>query len=143
MIYSENILICIAIPLLVILPFVSGSVRRFCIALMSGMFMCLLGAYLNSFFGLILDMNETEIARYVAPNVEEIMRLLPILVYMLLLVPENVDLLSFATGVGAGFATFENCCYITLNDELLVRFVLIRGLAVGVMHVTCGIIIGM
>ena len=42
--------------------------------------------------------------------------------------------LSAAIGIGAGFATFENCCYILSSGEEILSYVLIRGLAVGVMH---------
>lgn len=142
MIYSENILICIVIPLLIMLPFIAVKARRLFIALILGMVMSLVGAYLNSFFGVLYGMDMTGIACYIAPVVEELMKMLPIIVYMLLLSPEDSDLLGFAVAVGTGFATFENCCYITQNGAQLIRFVLIRGLAVGVMHVECGLIIG-
>jgi len=142
MIYSENILICIAIPLIVMLPFIQVKARRLFVALILGMAMCLLGAYLNSFFGAIYGMDMIGTARYIAPVVEELMKMLPIMVYMLLLSPKDSDLLGFAVAVGTGFATFENCCYITQNGAQLIRFVLVRGLAVGVMHVECGLVLG-
>ncbi len=142
MIYSENILICMVLPILVMLPFVHVRARRLFIALILGMTMSLCGAYLNSFFGNYYGMDMTEVAKYIAPIVEELMKMLPIMVYMLLLLPKDGDLLGFAVAVGTGFATFENCCYITQNGAELMRFVLIRGLAVGVMHVECGLILG-
>ena len=40
-----------------------------------------------------------------------------------------------AAAIGAGFATFENCCYILTAGAESLTYILIRGLAVGVMHI--------
>lgn len=143
MIYSENILICMIVPLLVMLPFLPVKSRRLFIGLILGMAMCLFGAYLNGFFGEYLEMNADEIAKYIAPIVEELMKMLPIMIYLLLLQPTISDLFAFSVVIGAGFATFENCCYIVFNGAQLFSFILIRGLAVGIMHVACGLALGM
>lgn len=142
MIYSENILICIAVPLLVVLPFMQSRTRKSIIALLVGMVMCLLGAYLNGYFAAMLQYDGENTAKYIAPIVEEIMKMIPILVGALLINMRSEDIPGFAATVGAGFATYENCCYITQNGAQLISFVLIRGLAVGVMHVLCGLTIG-
>lgn len=142
MIFSENILICIAVPLVVTLPFFRGRTRRCFIGLLLGMVMCLFGAYLNSFFAEILGYNQVDTAKYISPVVEEIMKMVPIILCALLMQARGNDIMNFAIAVGAGFATFENCCYITENGAQLVSFILIRGLAVGVMHVLCGIVYG-
>lgn len=142
MIYSENILICIALPLVVSLPFMRGRIRKYLIGLLLGMVMCQLGAYLNSFFAEILEYDQVETAKYISPVVEEIMRMTPIILFALLTKAKGKEIMNFAIAVGAGFATFENCCYISENGAELVSFILIRGLAVGVMHVLCGIVFG-
>lgn len=142
MIYSENILICIAVPLFVMMLFVPRKSRRLFMGLIIGMVGSLLGAYLNGFFGNVYHMDAMRTARYIAPIVEESMKLVPILLYMLLLNPKEQEMIGFSVAVGAGFATFENCCYITQNGYELISFILIRGLAVGIMHVVCGLVIG-
>ena len=142
MIYYENILLCISLPLLVLLPFASKVARRFVLGFLIGMAMCLVGAYINSFFVYILNYSVMEGARFVSPLVEEGMKLLPIFLFSLLYQPEDRRLIAYAAVVGAGFATFENCCYITENGAELLRFVLFRGLAVGVMHVSSGLLLG-
>ena len=40
-----------------------------------------------------------------------------------------------AVAIGAGFATFENCCYILTAGAESLPYILIRGMAVGVMHI--------
>lgn len=142
MIYSENILICIAVPLLVMLLFLRGKTRQHFMAFLLGMVMCFLSAYLNGFFANLFAYDEMATARYIAPIVEEIMKMLPIILSVLLVDTTGKECIGFAIAVGAGFATFENCCYITQNGAQLIRFILVRGLAVGIMHVLCGLIIG-
>ena len=135
MIYAENILLCIAVPLLVALLFVRGDVRRFAGAFLLGMGVCLVSAYISGYLNLVTGMGENDTAIFVAPVVEELMKLLPLLLFLLLLDPEERSLTMLAVAIGAGFATLENCCYIlTYGAENLV-YVLIRGVAVGVMHV--------
>lgn len=142
MIYSENILICIAVPLVVVLPFVQGHTRKSYIGLLLGMVMCLFAAYLNSFFAQCYDFDQINTAKYVSPIVEEIMKMIPVMIFALLVDHKKRDIKGFAVAVGAGFATFENCCYITVNGAKLISFILIRGLSVGIMHVLCGLVIG-
>lgn len=135
MIYAENILICIAIPLIVSLFFIHGNVRRYMGAFLTGMIMCLLSAYISSFLGGAFDVADNEMAVFLSPMVEELMKLLPLMLAMLLLGVEDTALTTLAVATGAGFATYENCCYILTSGAENLGYVLIRGLAVGVMHI--------
>ncbi len=65
------------------------------------------------------------------------MKLLPLLVYLFVYRPGEMTLTTFAISLGAGFATFENCCYLLATGSESLAFTLIRGLAVGVMHIVC------
>ncbi len=65
------------------------------------------------------------------------MKLLPLLFYMAVFSPQEMTLLTFAITLGAGFATFENCCYLLATGSESLTFTLVRGLAVGVMHIAC------
>ena len=67
MIYAENILLCIAVPLLVSLLFVRGEVRRYLAAFLLGMLVCLLAAYISGFLNLITGTDENETAIFVSP----------------------------------------------------------------------------
>lgn len=135
MIYSENILICIAIPLMITLLFIRGNARRFVLAFLLGMGICLISAYINGFINSISGYTPENMAVYISPLVEETLKFFPVLFYMFVFVPSDRYLLVTSVAIGAGFATFENCCYLfTVGAEKL-SFVLIRGLAVGTMHV--------
>ena len=50
MTYIENIFLCLALPMLLSLLFISGSPRRFTLFVVLGMATCLLSAYVSSFF---------------------------------------------------------------------------------------------
>ena len=50
MIYIENIFVCLAIPLMLCMLFIGGRTRTFMLCMTAGMSVCLLSAYVNSFF---------------------------------------------------------------------------------------------
>ena len=135
MIYAENILLCIAVPLLLSMIFVPVTARHYVAAFVTGMLACLLAAYLTGFLRLLVDWTETDVRIFLSPVVEELIKLLPLLILLLLLDPGDDILLLLAVALGAGFATFENCCSLLSSGAVSLHFVLIRGLAVGVMHI--------
>lgn len=135
MIYAENILLCIAVPLLISLLFIRGDARRYVSAFLLGMGVCLIAAYVSSFLGLVAGMDENDTSVFLSPVVEELMKLLPLLFFLVLFSPEDRQLSMLAVAIGAGFATFENCCYILTAGAGSLPYILVRGLAVGVMHI--------
>ena len=143
MIYAENILICIAIPMLISLFFLRGTSRRFLMSFVMGMLACLLSAYISGFLNLASGMGPEDTAIFISPIVEEILKILPLLFALYLFQPEDGSLSTIALGTAAGFATFENCCYILSSGVDRLSYVLIRGMAVGVMHIVSVIAISM
>lgn len=139
MIYAENILICIVVPILISLFFIHGSARRFAASFLVGMAVCLLAAYISGFINVVGDMGSENTAIFISPIVEETMKFLPILFFLFMFMPKDKTLLIVAIGICAGFATFENCCYILSSGAESLPYILIRGMAVGVMHVVSGI----
>ena len=141
MIYSENILICIAIPLLIAILFIGASTRRFLLNFVMGMVVCLLSAYVSGFINYMTGIGSEDMAVFYSPLIEEILKLLPLLFYLFVFEPELDKLFTAALGLGLGFATFENCCYILSSGASDVTYILIRGMAVGVMHLVCAIVL--
>lgn len=134
MIYAENVLICIAVPLVISLLFTKRSTRRFIVSFMTGMIVCLLSAYISGYLAVSTAYSTEEASIFLSPIVEEIMKFLPVLFCFFVFEPSPEDLKPTAVGVGAGFATFENCCFILSSGASHLGYVMIRGLAVGVMH---------
>lgn len=135
MIYAENILLCIAAPLLLSLLFVREQARQYVLVFMTGMVACLLAAYVTGFLRLLIRWKESEVRIFISPVVEELIKLLPLLIVLLLSDPKDDTLLLLAVALGTGFATFENCCSLLTSGTISLSFVAIRGLAVGVMHI--------
>ncbi len=138
MTYIENVFVCIAAPLLVAMLCIDNRHRSafaFCFA---GMFMCLLSAYLNTFFSNYYGADLMNATTQIAPVVEEIMKLLPLLFFMVVFEPKSGEFPLAAVLIAASFATFENICYLTENGAGQIVFLLIRGFGTGAMHVVCG-----
>ena len=135
MIYSENVLVCMAVPLLLTLAFVKTNTRQFVLNFLLGMAACLLGAYVSGFVDAASGMGVEDTAIFISPVSEEIMKFLPLLFYFLMLDPEDDRLFHAAIGIGAGFASFENVCSMISSGTESLSFLLIRGMAVGVMHI--------
>ena len=135
MIYAENILICVAVPFLISLLFVRGPVRRFTAFFLLGMAVCLLAAYIDGYIAAVGDLGENDTAVFISPMIEELMKFLPLLLYLYVFRPEGEQLSLAAVGIGVGFALFENSCYILTSGAGSLPYILIRGMAVGVMHI--------
>ena len=63
------------------------------------------------------------------------MKFLPLFFYFYMFEPDDDSIFLAAVGIGAGFASFENVCYMVSSGAGSLSFLLIRGLAVGVMHI--------
>jgi len=87
-----------------------------------------------------LSVDDTAI--FITPICEECMKLMPLLFYFLVFCPKDNSLLASAVAVGVGFATFENCCYLLSGETENLSYILIRGFAVGVMHIMCAVGVG-
>lgn len=142
MTYIENIFVCLAVPLLLSLFFTRGGARKFAVFLVLGMLMCLLSAYISSFFMGYLGVDTVVTAIEITPVCEEAMKLLPVLFYLLIFEPTPRALPAVAIAVSVGFATFENVCYLAENGAEDLSFLLVRGFSAGALHVLCGIVCG-
>ena len=142
MTYIENVFACIAAPLLVAALCAGKKHAHLFIFALAGMLSCLLSAYVNTFFAALLDASALGATAEIAPVVEEVMKLMPLLFYLLVFEPEGDRIRSAILATAAGFATFENVCYLLENGAEDLGFLLIRGFGTGAMHVMCGVIVG-
>ena len=138
MTYIENVLVCIAAPLFITMLCVGRKYRAAFVFCFAGMLVCLLSAYLNTFFTIIYQADTMNAATQIAPVVEELMKLLPLLFFLIVFEPDLQRFRLAAMLVAASFATFENICYLAENGAGHMLFLLIRGFGTGAMHVVCG-----
>jgi len=140
--YIENVFVCMAAPLLVGM-FVAG--RRYYFDfwfILAGMAACLLSAYVNSFFTGFYHADVISAASEITPVVEEIIKLFPLLFYLLVFEPEQKKARIAIIIIDASFATFENICWMTENGAARLDYLLLRGFSTGAMHVVCGTLVG-
>ena len=77
MTYIENIFLCLAIPMILSLFFIKGRSRSYTLFVTIGMGICLLSAYVNSFFMWLYGVDGTVAAIEITPVCEELLKLLP------------------------------------------------------------------
>lgn len=139
--YIENIYICLAAPLLLATLCLNGSAKRSLVFLISGMTACLLSAYVSAFAAEATGTDLLTASHAIAPVVEELIKFLPVLFYLLVFEPEKRRAVSAAMLVAVGFATFENVCFLTDYGTADLLRLLLRGFGTGAMHVVCGIVV--
>ena len=142
MTYIENIFVCLALPLILSLLFTRGRARSFPLFVVAGMSVCLLSAYVSSFFMGYCGADARVAVIEITPVCEEILKLLPLLFYLLIFEPKPRELPGAALAIAVGFATFENVCYLTENGAENFTLLLIRGISAGAIHILCGILTG-
>ena len=85
MTYIENVFLCIASPLLIAALCMGKRQRKFFLFCFAGMGACLLSAYINTFFAALYKADIFVATTEIAPVVEEMMKVLPLLFYLLIL----------------------------------------------------------
>ena len=138
--YIEYVFFCLAAPLALAVVCSRGKSRQLMFFL-GGMTTCLLSSYISTFFAAVKGMDRLTASLTISPAVEEIMKLFPVLFYLLVFEPEKEDLSDSVLVLAAGFATFENVCYLMQNGASSLLHLLIRGFGTGAMHVICGALV--
>ena len=139
--YIENIYTCLAAPVVITMLCIHRRERKLLLFFIAGMTMCLLSSYISTFLAMVYGADMLTASIAITPMVEEMMKMLPVLFFLVVFEPGKTDVASGVLMVAVGFATFENVCYLTQNGGGNLVFLMIRGFGTGAMHVTCGAII--
>ena len=142
MTYIENVFVCVAAPLLVAALCMGKKYLHFFLFAFAGMGACLAAAYVNTFFAALYGATVFNATAEIAPVAEEAVKLLPLLFYLLVFEPEPEQIRPAILTIAAGFAAFENICYLIQHGAEHLGFLLIRGFGTGAMHIVCGAIVG-
>ena len=133
----ENIYICLASPIVVSILCLRREWRKSMIFILAGMTGYLLAAYVTSFFAGLIGCDTTTTSHAIAPAVEEVIKFLPIVFYLLVFEPRRRDCSNALLLVAVGFATFENVVFMTYYGASDLIDVLVRGFGTGAMHELC------
>lgn len=142
MTYIENIFVCVAAPLVITALCMGKKYLSFFVFILEGMGVCLLSAYVNTFVAALYQTTAFHATVEIAPVVEEVMKLLPLMFYLFVFEPKPDEIKNAVLTLAAGFVTFENICYLIEGGAENLDYLLIRGLGAGAMHIVCGAIIG-
>ena len=116
-----------ASPLLIAAMCMGKRQRKFFLFCFAGMGACLLSAYINTFFVALYKADTFAATTEIAPVVEEVMKLLPLLFYLLIFEPKAEQIKNAAVITALSFATFENVCYLIQNGAGHFSFIFFRG----------------
>ena len=105
MTYIENVFLCMASPLLIAAMCMGKRQRKFFLFCFAGMGACLLSAYINTFFVALYKADTFAATTEIAPVVEEVMKLLPLLFYLLIFEPKAEQIKNAAVITALSFAT--------------------------------------
>ena len=141
MTYIDHIYACMVAPVLVGMLCAGRRLRPNFFFVLSGMTACLLSAYINSFFAGVYGADVITATAEITPVVEEIIKLLPLLFYLLVFEPESRHAQVAVIVIAVSFATFENVCWLVENGAGQLDFLLLRGFSTGAMHVVCGALV--
>ena len=140
--YIENIYTCLAAPLLVAFFCARADrTRSSLICVFSGMTACLLSSYISTYLAAVYGIDHATTSVTISPLVEEIMKFLPVLFYLLVFEPKKEEIPGCVIVTATGFATFENVCYMIQNGSSDFFDLLLRGFGTGAMHIICSVII--
>lgn len=143
MTYIENIYACLAAPLLIAVICLKGKPRLSLMFILGGMTACLLSSYISSFVAAMTGADALGASLEISPVVEELMKIAPILFWLLIYEPPKMEVSIEIVITAVGFATFENVCYLTSNGAASLRHTVIRGFGTGAMHIVCGMIVAL
>ena len=130
--------ISISLPLALMLFVVRGRMRSVFIFLLCGLIACLAAAYINTAVLNLLGVTKFYMTVNVTPIFEELLKLLPILVCLVVAKPKQNDLIESGIACGIGFAILENAVIIArAADTVSLVTAVIRGVGAGMMHTLC------
>ena len=136
--YIENVYACLSAPIFMGMICVKGRIRRIMVFLLVGMTVCLLSSYISTFVAVMYGAGLSDAALEISPLYEEIMKLLPIIFFLLVFEPKREDAREAVMMTAVGFATFENVCFMVQNGAGNIVHLLIRGFGTGAMHTVAG-----
>ena len=115
MTYIENVFVCMAAPLVVALLSLKRGQRAALVFCLTGMGACLLSAYLNTFFARLYQADAVNAATQIAPVVEEVMKLLPLLFFLAVFEPTFARFRLAAVIVAASIFSGRSLGYLVVG----------------------------
>lgn len=137
------ILICIAVPLLLLMTLMDARSRLLTGFMLVGMLTAASAYEINSTVQVMFWMTGQEVSVRVAPVIEELLKAVPILFYSVAVSDDRKILLPLSMAVGIGFSILENAYLLTAYiDQVTISWALVRGLSTSLSHGLCTLTVG-
>ena len=137
------IFLCLALPLLLMLPILEKRSRYLVGFLLLGAAMALCAYEINTLLYPLTGLTPRLFTQVVPPMTEEVLKALPVLVYAILLDDGRKGVLPIAMSVGVGFAILENTVILIQNlGAVTLGWAALRGLSASLMHGLCTMVVG-
>ncbi len=136
--------ICFFIPMVMALFLVKGESKITLLFMIVGIFICLFASYINGYIeNASKNFSRMQLTYIVTPVVEEVLKAIPIVVFVFMFEPKKEHLLSCAMMLGIGFSVLENAYILASNIETVtVSWAIIRGFGAGLMHGISTLMVG-
>lgn len=141
-----NLFISIALmtPLLMMLVVLQGRSRRILAFAVAGIYVCLLSGEVNAFILNAFGASSEYFTENISPIVEEVLKAIPIFVYVFAFKPDRQSNIECAIAIGVGFALMENVVtLINYAEDINLVLALFRGFGSGMMHGMSTLLIGL
>lgn len=137
------IYLCIALPLLLMLPILERRSRRLVFFLLLGMTTALISYEISSILYGLCGLDPVRFTQTVPPITEEILKALPVFVFAVFFSDDRKAILPAAMSVGIGFSILENTTILVQNlSAVTLGWAALRGLSASLMHGLCTMVIG-
>ena len=143
---SYIVFICFALPFLLGIPIVRKQTRLVLLFTFIGMCCCLFISEVNGLINSLIGQNLFYVTTNITPLTEELIKMLPILIYAIFISSERQTLLTIAFMTGLGFALLENSTIlvetVVVQGSVDILWALIRTLGAGLLHSLCTTAVG-
>ncbi len=136
--------VCFFIPMVMSLFLVKGESKITLLFMIIGIFVCLFASYINGFAESISgNLTRMQLTYIVTPVVEEVLKAIPIMIFVFMFKPAKEHLLNCAMILGIGFSILENAYILASNiDSVTLSWAIIRGFGAGLMHGISTLMVG-
>ncbi len=129
------IFISVAVPLIMLLFMMEKRSRSIVGFVIMGIVCAVVSYEINSLIKELFRINEFDFRIFVSPITEEIIKFLPILLFLFPKFRKKENLVEISMALGIGFAIFENIYLLVWSREYVnIIWSLIRGFSTGLMH---------
>ncbi len=143
---SYIVFMCFALPFLLGIPIARKQTRLVLLYTFIGMCCCLFISEVNGLINSLIGQDMFYLTTNITPLTEELIKMLPILIYAIFISSERQTLLTLAFMTGLGFALLENATILVetvlAQGSVDTLWALIRTLGAGLLHSLCTTAVG-